>query len=311
MRFLSTKGRVAPVALCALMISACGTGGPDVPVADDDRVGFFTDLTELELMLAVQQSVEIAVATDLRGSWGALVNTLSMSNGSCPVIQGDSWDDMCSTEESSFNGFMSWQVSSEGPSAERILSGDAVVGTASMVAFEFDGEGTDQFDDYGTGWVYQSDLASTVTGELAFDAANSLTPGGFRTDMFLYYEGGDANYFEADGEVLLFDHLFLDRFDSVAIDLEFQGPLGADADDCGLEPRGLVSFRDSDAHWYDVVFEPKYQSNLDYENDPYSACDGCGTVYYRGFEQPDRVCLDFSFLWDRVLTQPDPSAYAI
>jgi len=279
--------------------------------AESDRVGYATDLTEVELMLAVQQSVEIAVDTDLRASWAALVNTLSMSNDSCPVIQGDSWSDMCTTDESSFNGFMSWQVDTDGPLSERILSGDAVVGTESMVAFEFDGDGNDRFEDYGSGWVYQSDLAATVTGDLAFRPGASLTPGGFRTDMFLYYEGGDANYFEADGEVLLFDYLFLERFDSVSIDVEFQGPTGADADDCVMEPRGLVSFRDSDAHWYDVVFEPKYQSNLDYENDPYSACDGCGTVYYRGFEQTDRVCLDFSFLWDRVLTQPDLTAYAI
>jgi hypothetical protein len=301
---------MARVVLCVLWVPACGGSGPVTEADDDHAVGFVSDLTEVELMLAVQQSIEIAVDTDLRASWTALVNTLSMSNDSCPVMQGDSWSDMCSTEASSFNGFMSWQVNVDGPVSERVLSGDAVVGTETAVAFEFDGDGNDSYEDMGTQWIYQSDLAATVTGDLAF-GAGSLTPGGFRTDMFVYYEGGSETYFEADGEVLLFDHLYLDRFDSVSIDLEFQGPLGADADDCTLEPRGLVSFRDSDAHWYDVVFEPKYQSNLDYDNDPYSACDGCGTVYYRGFEQADRVCLDFSFLWDRVLTQPNPSDFAI
>ena len=310
MQSLMTTGRVACTISCALFFGACGSAISNEEALEAGTVGFVSDLSELEIMLAVQQSIEIAVDTDLRASWAALANTLEMSNDSCPVLQDDSWSDMCDTEVSSFNGFMSWQVEYDGPSIERVLSGDSIVGTDTAVAFEFDGEGTDTFEDYGTEWVYRSDLAATVSGDMAFDASSS-TPGGFRTDMFLYYEGGDSNVFEADGEILLFDHLFLDRFDSVAIDVDFQGPAGASADDCGLEPRGLVSFRDSDAHWYDVVFEPKYLSNLDYENDPYSACDGCGTVYYRGFEQAERACLDFSFLWERVLTPPDTSDYSI
>jgi len=311
MQSLMTTGRLAWVVSCALLCGACGSGTDQLLGSETSTMGFVTDLSDIELKLAVQQSMEIAVATDLRASWAALSNTMAMSNDSCPVVQGDSWTDMCSTDASSFNGFMSWQVDFDGAATERVLSGDSVVGTDVAVAFEFDGDGTDTFEDYGTHWVYRSDLAATVSGELAFDPANSMTPGGFRTDMFLYYEGGDSDFFEADGEILLFDHLYLDRFDSVAIDMRFQGPRGAGADDCALEPRGLVSFRDSDAHWYDVIFEPKYQSNLEYDNAPYSSCDGCGTVYYRGFEQSERVCLDFSFLWDRVLTQPDTSEYSI
>ena len=45
-----------------------------------------------------------------------------------------------------------------------------------------------------------------------------------------------------------------------------------------------------------------------YPNDPYSACDGCGTLYVRGLEQPAlEVCMSFDFLWQG-LVQPPPVA---
>ena len=63
---------------------------------------------------------------------------------------------------------------------------------------------------------------------------------------------------------------------------------------CALEPKGYLSIRDENAFWHDLVFQPRYEDDIDdgYDDDPYTACDGCGTLFVRGLEQPIIVCPD-------------------
>ncbi len=56
---------------------------------------------------------------------------------------------------------------------------------------------------------------------------------------------------------------------------------------CAEEPSGTVSLRDPDGNWY----EARFDGGLEVEDA--SACDGCGTVYWRG-QEVGEVCPDFS-----------------
>lgn len=68
--------------------------------------------------------------------------------------------------------------------------------------------------------------------------------------------------------------------------------------DCPGEPYGVVSVRDAEGSWYDVVFDgpETYESDVDPD-----LCDGCGEAYFRG-EALGPVCgVDFTGL----LTPPE------
>jgi len=63
--------------------------------------------------------------------------------------------------------------------------------------------------------------------------------------------------------------------------------------DCPGEPAGVVSVRDADGSWYDVIYDgpATYDAPVEAE-----LCDGCGEVYFRG-EDLGAVCgVDFSGL---------------
>lgn len=58
---------------------------------------------------------------------------------------------------------------------------------------------------------------------------------------------------------------------------------------CPEEPHGIVSVRDDEGLWYDVVFdgaEPWTEEPID----P-ALCDGCGGIYFRG-EKIGSTCVD-------------------
>jgi hypothetical protein len=63
---------------------------------------------------------------------------------------------------------------------------------------------------------------------------------------------------------------------------------------CPEEVGGVVSVRDPDGDWYDIVFDGPLEAES--EVDP-ADCDGCGAVWFRG-QYVDDVCIDFSFLLD-------------
>lgn len=335
------------LALLPLALVGTGCGAPedtDALVLDDPVELPPPDLEGVDLPAAFEAAFRRMADVDLRPAFAGHRDALALRRAGCPDIYlgnpdvegieldddlGWSWRDFCTQPDATtFGGFAFWQgeasavgdpETAEGRiiEAERRMVADGVVGRGDQVLFEFDGSGTDALtlveatDDY-TAWTYTSLVEATVTGSLAFPDADGM-PGGYRTDLYRRATGGVNATLEARGNVYMFEHRIQDRFDSIGLDLELKGEAGAGPDDCTLEPQGWIALRDEDAFWYDLVFEPRYAGDPDdpdYPNEPYSECDGCGTLYVRGLEQEStEVCLDLSFLWDDALDRPEPTDF--
>ncbi len=309
---------------------------PELPVPD---------LADIDFETALQDAMRIAIKTDLRSAWSAHRDSMDLLQTGCPDLYagppepdmdeidmdapGVSWADHCATGGGrEFGGFVYWEsglavdgdvtTTAGGTStATRQIIGDGTITDADTVLFEFDGNGSDSvtlFEADGfSRFTYSSLVDATVTGSMVTDAGAT---GDLRTDMYLFYTGGDADTLEVRGNVYFFDHRIQTRFDSLHVDVAFASPASTPPEGCALEPSGFISIRDENAFWYDLVFEPRYDADAtdeDYENDPYSECDGCGTVYVRGLEQPGiEVCPDFDFLWDGgTLVPPAVEDYAL
>ncbi|MCB9759597.1 MAG: hypothetical protein H6739_07125 [Alphaproteobacteria bacterium] len=284
---------------------------------------------------AFEEMLALGLAVDMRPAWQGHVDTLAMGEPGCPDLYtgmadedmmmdapGLSWSDRCrTTAGDTFAGFVYWENDLVATTDEtsgtyvdgvRSLEADGVVADGDAVLYEFDGEGTDAMSLIEDGeyvrWTYASQLRATVTGSVPF--GDGALAGGWRTDMQLNYSGGDVDRLSAQGNVFLFESRVQDRFDSLNVNIELIGPTGAGPEDCQAEPLGYISLRDEDAFWYDLVFQPRYGDDDDYDNDPYSDCDGCGVLYVRGVEQPDPVCPDFDWIW-ATLSPPDPADYVL
>ena len=341
--------RALPFILAAFSLGpACGgVQDSDELVLDDPVVLPPPDLSGVDLEASFRDAFQLMADVDLRSIWAGHVASFDARRPGCPDLfagnpdvenidldedaRGTSWSDFCEQGDgTTWSGFQYWEIAIEAEGdpttaegrtteAERFLFGDGVVGVGDRVLFEFDGEATDSLtlveaaEGYRA-WTYTSLVVGTSTGDLAFDANSSPTPGGIRTDLYRRATGGNDSTLEARGNVYLFEHRLQNRFDSIGLDLEFRGEAGAGPDDCIKEPRGWIALRDEDAYWYDLVFGPRFSGDPDdpdYPNEPYSECDGCGTLYVRGLEQEGiEVCLDLSFLWASALSAPEPQEFA-
>ncbi len=259
--------------------------------------------------------------------WSGLIDDGGVMVGNA---DGVSWYDACSTDAGvNFDGWAAWEseVTAEGDAttddgrttqASRTLWGDGLVSDDDGLRFELKADNIDDnlytvFADGYNRFTYSTSVDATVTGRDVF-AADSATPEGYRTDLYQFISGGDVDGYEARGDVYLFTPQLRDRFDSIAIDVAIQGPLGAGPDDCLLEPLGWIGVRDENAIWYDVVFLPRYEDDIveKYPNDPLSVCDGLGRLYIQGIEQEGRnVAVDFSFLFDGSVELPTAEDYIL
>jgi hypothetical protein len=313
----------------------CGKGDVDTggtaPVDESEPLEL-PDISGIVFADAVLASLSI----DANTAWSGHVAALDARSDTCPDFYagvpdvglseldldepGTSWYDYCAADTVDFAGLVYWETevevtgdstSADGltANASRLMSGDALLSSGGENWYEFDGEATDSLyrvsaKNYER-WTWSSSVTATVTGELLFDASTTL-PGGWRTDMYLYGTGGDADTLTMNGEVYLYGAndgvLLADRFDSMAMDLEFLGETGAGPEDCTLEPSGWIGVRDQNAWWYDLVFLPSTDSDgadTGYGNDPYGGCDGCGTLFIRGLEivEVGTICPDLSGVW--------------
>lgn len=301
------------------------------------------DIADVDWVTAFQDAARLMLQVNTNEPWAGHRASLDVRQPGCPDFWTDpftsggvlvgrdygvSWYDDCETDGGLyFSGWVWWDFdvtefgdrnSLEGHTAEasRILDGDGIVGDADGVRFEFDGTVSDsmyQLEAYGgfEHYVYSSAMDATVTGRDAF-AADSVSPNGYRTDLVQSITGGDYEIYNARGNVYLFQPQILDRFDSIEVDMELPGALGAGPGDCTLEPLGWIGVRDPDAIWYDVVFLPRHEETITgepYDND-LSVCDGCGRLYVQGIEQDIDVCVDFSFVFQEFVL-PDPDDYVL
>ncbi len=322
------------------LLACTGSEGSDDPVHDGgpDELAL-PDIDGVDFPAAYEDLFEVAMGVNLARAWEGHAGTVALASEGCPnwwtgpPTQADdnvdedaggmAWQDTCKTIGGRrFSGWAWWEgslsrsgdeeigITSE---ARRDLVGDGVVSYENAVAFEFDGNASDsiyllQTTDSTDYWVYNSFVDATVTGSMPFDG--SLSPGGWRTDLYIEYIGGDAPSLSARGNVYLFDVLVQDRFDSVVMDLELVSVEAAGPEDCVLEPLGTLSIRDKNAYWYDLVFLPRYPEEDADPDEEYSTCDGCGTFYVRGQEQGEEVCIDLSFAFD-LLSTPDPEDFVL
>lgn len=308
------------------------------------------DLDTIDFESAFAEAVRQLVTVTAQRPWTGHAAALDGRSVGCPNFmtepftaggvlvsrdEGVAWNDDCvNTAGTAYDGWLWWDNtfsvvgtdpnSYDGRTREgtRTLEGDANVDREGeddrVMLFEFDGIASDslyEVEAYGyERYVYSSQIDATVTGTDVFRGTS--TPDGYRTELTLSITGGDVDNFVARGDVYLFSEVFLDRFDSIGADMELQGPKGAGPGVCTLEPLGWVGLRDSNAYWYDVVFQPRFEEDIvdiDFPNDPLSICDGCGKLYVQGVEQEGReICVDFSFLFERgAIELPEPEDFAL
>jgi hypothetical protein len=303
------------------------------------------DLDTIDFLTAYRDAMEVLVTVSTQQPWLGHTQSVVARGPGCPDFwtgtvtlpsaeiigsdEGLSWYDDCETADGTlFDGWVWWEsdvveagdpttVDGRTSDATRTIEGDAFVSDDIGVRFEFDGTATDSFynvvaDGY-TRFTYSTTVDGTVTGSDAF-TPDTLTPEGYRTDLFMFLSGGDVDSFEARGNVYLFTPQLHGRFDSIEVDLAFTGPNGAAPDACLLEPLGWIGLRDANAYWYDVIFLPRYEDDIvgeGFPNDPRSTCDGCGHLYIQGMAQEQEICMDFSFLFDGTVPLPDPDDYVL
>jgi hypothetical protein len=303
------------------------------------------DLDTIDFPAAYRDAMDVLVTVSTQQPWLGHTESVTARGPGCPdfwtgeitdpsgvIIGSDaglSWYDDCETADGTrYDGWVWWEssvveagdpttVDGRTSDATRTIEGDAYVSDDLGVRFEFDGTATDSYyhveaDTYSR-FTYSTTVDGTVTGSDPFPA-DTLTPEGYRTDLFMFLSGGDVDSFEARGNVYLFMPQLHDRFDSIEVDLAFTGPNGAAPDACLLEPLGWVGLRDVNALWYDVIFLPRYEDDIvgeGYPNDPRSTCDGCGHLYIQGIVQEQEICMDFSFLFDGTVPLPDPDDYVL
>ncbi len=300
------------------------------------------DTAGVDFVAAYADALSSLLEVNTSKAWSGHEQSLGYRQDGCPDIyagppedadidadpgEGLSWSDFCETNGGlSYGGHVFWanNATAQGlisdptgrvTTGDRRLDGRATVAHDDDLLFEFSGEASDSVyvsegEGYET-WTYTTLVEGTVSGSDIF--AETLTPDGWRTDLYLFYSGGDADRLEARGNVYLFDGRIHDRFDSIVVDMELVGEVGRGPDDCILEPRGYIGLRDSNAYWYDLVFLPRYEDDLtnnNYPNDPLSVCDGCGTLYIRGVKT-EEVCVDFSSVFAGGLTRPAIEEYVL
>jgi hypothetical protein len=336
---------IPAIFIAGLLPFHCGAEDPP-DVGDPPEVLVVPPLDGIDLDTLYATAVQKAITSDMRVPWKGHVAGFDRFTPGCPDVYagtpsdmiegidmdapGTSWLDHCTVGDLGFGGFEYWESSvhasgdvttDEGLSIEgqRMLVGDGTISRGDAALFEFKGTASDSLNQQSAPnyehWLYSSLVDGTVSGSDPFEGAG-VSSKGWRTDMYLAYSGGDIDSIEARGNIYWFDEAdkIDGRFDSIALDIEFAGPHGITPDDCPTEPRGWIGVRDSDAYWYDVVFEPRHDddgTDTDYQPDPYTACDGCGTLYVRGVPQDIQVCPDLSFLWDGALAPPDPDEFAL
>lgn len=324
-------------------------GNREVDLGDPAAELVLPDYSDVDVDAAFTEAIEIVVSARGDHVWAGHERALARRFEGCPDIylgapegspldeddaarqNGMSWSDFCTTAGGLYyRGFQHWVQSANASgdpttssgrsaSASRTLTGDGVAGDASDVRFEWTGSVSDAVTtviagDYSR-YTWSTETVGTATGTDIFEPASSITPGGWRADTYVSVEGGDVERIEARGDLFMFDKRIADRFDSISLNIEFIGELGAGPDDCTLEPRGWIGLRDENAWWLDIVFQPVGDDDGTdgTPEDEYTACDGCGTAYVRGVEQTielGEMCIDMTGVWGSDQLDPaDPESY--
>lgn len=222
----------------------------------------------------------------------------------CPMWFGDAtdgyWLDTCtSAAGTTFSGYaalVAWDAASEGTGL--IRDGRSIAGVASVTSADgtrldvggaarvvtFTPEGVAPGEPAWYGW-----WQSVVDGSFAYDGpagegtwlADGETPA--LSAAAYHAPAHDLRYLAVEGSLPATGDASAVVFDGLVVMNEALEP------DC-REAAGVVSVRDADGVWYDVVFDGPAAAG-----DPVdlAACDGCGAAWLRG-EPAGEVCPDLS-----------------
>lgn len=296
------------------VLGGCG-GEPAVEAADtaaDAHVPYVFDeeappapaLAPEELEAAVEEAVARAFTLNASPVFPAYAAAMAGAEAGCPDwYEADGnvyWYDQCTASTGArFEGYSFYQVYADTPSGDGgFLDGEAVYGVAQVTTadghtFEAGGSAyaysVDYYDADGVTVAYSA-IASAVAGAFLWDgpeADGTWLGSAISPDLSMYAliaPAYDARGAWLDGglsglggavDTVVFEDLFL--YDAV---------LGST---CPTEPGGLVSVRDGNGDWYDVLFDgpAEYGATSDV-----ALCDGCGVAFFRG-EEVGTVCADF------------------
>lgn len=208
------------------------------------------------------------------------------------------WYDYCTSDEgTSFEGYSFYYAYDGYEQDGLVYDGDVLSGVARVQNAEghlFEAGGTagaiHAVAQDGTYEYYQS----VVQGSFGYDGPEArgtwledyLAPDVTQLVYNVPSTGGRA--FVLDGGVADLPGAFpVVVFDNVLLVNAAAG--GA----CPQEPGGVISVRDTDGNWYDVLLDG--ESEFGGGIDDRGLCDGCGTAWFRG-EQVGSVCADFAAL---------------
>lgn len=300
--------------ILALLIACADKGDTGVDLGDPAPSLEVPDLTGIDLELAFAEGMRVVPSIQLSAAWSQHAALVELGQDGCPdlyaggpdsedmdVEGGQSWSDYCETAGGLyFRGFAWWDsaISVSGDDeggttieATRELVADAAAGDSQDLRFGFDGEAEESIYRVEDGDYVHATWSSLVTA--SFDSTEGDDDGSdWRGDLYLSWTGGDVADLELRGNAYFYTTIIEDRFDSVGLDLTWASPASSDPESCTSEPTGWIGLRDTDANWYDLVFQPT--DDGDYADLPYTECDGCGTLYVRGIEQ-GTVCPSIDF----------------
>jgi hypothetical protein len=294
-----------------LVLLAAGGCAPDTPapVEDEEPAPYIfpeedapvPTLAAADLEDAVASAVATVLDLDAAPIFPAYAAAMAGSDTGCPYYydyQGSAyWYDQCTADGgASYSGYSFYQLYQDyDDGAGNLYNGESIYGVARIDTADghtFEAGGSAQLL-VATASTYTY-YSSVIAGSFAWDGpeadgtwmAEGLSPD---VTMVGYVVPAYGNYMQVDGGVSgLGGDLDTVVFDAVTI---FEESLGST---CPTEPGGVISVRDADGNWYDVVFD----GPADYGevSDP-ALCDGCGSAWFRG-EPLGEVCADFSALLD-------------
>ena len=274
---------------------------PYIVPEEDPPVAAFS---AAELEGAIAESLDLA--TGLRGSdvFPSYFAAMEGADDDCPnYYETDGnvyWYDVCtSSYGSQFNGYSFYYYYDHYDAGDgSFYTGHAVAGVAQVWdaedhLFEAGGTAYDLRVD-GDTFTYWYSVAQGAFSYDGPEAEGTWLEQGLSPDMVqtVYYAtGADAKGYVLQGSVSGLSGSFTSAvYDGVQI---FDEALVAYAGgNCALEPSGVVSLRDVDGAWYDVLFDGYTEAR---PLTPEGMCDGCGEAYFRG-DAVGQVCVDFTGL---------------
>jgi hypothetical protein len=288
----------------ALLLSGCGPGAAPEDEASAPAPYIFAEedpptssMDPAELEAAITAAAATVLTLDAAPIFPAYAAAMAGTDPTCPYYydyQGSAyWYDACTASGgSSYNGYSFHQVYADYDAGDgNIYNGEAIYGvarieTADGHVFEAGGSAQQLVATADTYTYFQSLIQGAFTWN-GPEADGTWLADGVAPDLTMtaYTIPSGGKYMRVDGGLSgLGGTLDTVVFDAVTL---FDTALGST---CPTEPGGVVSVRDTDGEWYDVVFDGPADIG---EAADASLCDGCGTAWFRG-EYLGDVCADFS-----------------